>query len=134
MTLTKEDIIKNIEFKGCLNERTKSDILNFIINELNNNDTEENTKLFLEKLTLHIDLIQTLLTRISVASITICLAVFLKTNRTSLNCTLLVCACLAVIFAQAALFSEGRALILSATFLLYARMLYGKKIQAHHTQ
>ena len=29
---------------------------------------------------------------------------------------------------------EGRALILSATFFLYARMLYGKKIQAHHTQ
>ena len=26
-----------------------------------------------------------------------------------------------------------RALILSATFFLYARMLYGKKIQAHHT-
>ena len=29
---------------------------------------------------------------------------------------------------------ERRALILSATFFLYARMLYGKKIQAHHTQ
>lgn len=27
-----------------------------------------------------------------------------------------------------------RALILSATFFLYARMLHGKKIQAHHTQ
>ena len=29
---------------------------------------------------------------------------------------------------------DGRALILSATFLLYARMLYGKKIQTDHTQ
>ena len=29
---------------------------------------------------------------------------------------------------------HGRALILSATFFLYARMFHGKKIQAHYTQ